>query len=229
MSLDKLDYWRKRVPIFIFAACAIPWFLIETKSGDEFKLYYDTLVPVIAAIGCFFYVGLNVRGCLWDDEMEKYVRTQIRDGFLKLVPADLAITDTEKQRLFEKEIYKEMTGVFWETMDESPKLQAQKHHFYSNGIVYSTSFDVFIICGFSAIFIYFNVALATRLVEFVYVVAILYVIAILSLLLVTPRCRARHLKLSTEQLDVIRREHSASVEKKFTEIILAWRAQNGNK
>ena len=160
--------------------------------------------------------------------MEMHVRKQIRRAILDLVPTDLAITDAEKQRLVRREIYKKLAGVFWETVDESPKLRAQKQHFYSNGIVYSTSFDVYII-GLSASFVYCYVTLGTQLIEFAYVAAILCGIAILSLEFVTPKCRARHLKLSDEQLELIRREHSASVAKKFRAIILEWRAQNENK
>lgn len=229
MPLDELDRWRKRAPFFIFTVCVIPWFWVKAINGEQFKLYYDTLVPVIAGVLCFFYVGLNVRGALWDDEMETHVLPQIRRAILDLVPTDLKITEAEKQRLLEKEIYKKLTGVFWETVDESPKLQAQKQHFYSNGVVYSTSFDVFIICGLSVIFFYFNAALATWLFEFVYVVAILYGIAILSIGVVMPRRRAHHLELSNEQLELIRREHSTSVATKFRAIILEWRAQNVNK
>ena len=114
-------------------------------------------------------------------------------------------------------------------MDETSQLQAQKQHFYSNGIVYSTSCDVSIICYVSGIFFYCGAVLATGLVEFWYVAAILTGIAILSAGLVTPKGRARHLELSKEQLELIRREHSESVAKKFRAIILEWRTQNGNK
>ncbi|HUN64009.1 MAG TPA: hypothetical protein VMU53_18560 [Candidatus Sulfotelmatobacter sp.] len=223
MLLHELDWWRKRIPIFIFAACAIPWVLVKAKNGEEFKWYYDTLVTVIAAPLGFFYVGLNVRGALWDEEMEMHVRTQIRRAILELVPKDLAVTEAEKHRLLEREIYKKLAGVFWETVDEDPKLQAQKQHFYSNGIVYSTSFDVFVICGLSAVFVYSDIAMATRLIEFVYVAAILLVISFLSIFWVMPKCRARHLELSDEQLELIRRVHSASVAEKFRTIVLEWR------
>jgi hypothetical protein len=229
MSLDELHVWRKRVPVIVFTACALPWIMVKATNVEQFKLYYDTLVPVIAAVLGFFYVGLDVRGVLWDDEMERYVYPQIRKAILGLVPTDLAITQAEKRRLLEKEIFKKLTGVFWETVDESPQLQAQKQHFYSNGIVYSTSCDVSIICYVSGIFFYGGAALATGLVGFLYAAAILFGIAVLSAGLVTPRYRARHLELSKEQLELISRDHAASVAKKFRAIILEWRAQNGNK
>ncbi len=104
MSLDELNLWRKRIPVFIFTACALPWIMVKATSREQFKLYYDTLVPVIAVVLGFLYVGLNLRGVLWDDEMEMYVRPQIRKAILDLVPTDLAITEAEKRRLFEKEI-----------------------------------------------------------------------------------------------------------------------------
>jgi hypothetical protein len=229
MSLDELHVWRKRAPVFIFAACALPWIMVKATNGEQFKLYHDSLVPVIAAVLCFFYIGLNVRGVLWDDEMEMHVYPQIRKAILDLVPTDLEITQTEKRRLFEREIFKKLTGVFWETLDESPQLQAQKQHFYSNGIGYSTSCDVSIICYTSGIFFYGGAVLATGQIEFLYAATILFGISVLSFGLITPRYRARHLELSKEQLELIRREHSASVAKKFRAIILEWRTQNGNK
>jgi hypothetical protein len=229
MSLDELERRRKSVPVYIFAACALPWIWITAQNAGQFKFYHDILFPVIAVSVGFFYDGLNFRGVLWDDEMEIYIRPQIRKAILDLVPADLAITETEKRRLSEKEIYKKLTGVFWETVDENPQLKDQKQHFYSNGIGYSTSCDVSIICYVFAIFFYGGAVLATRRIEFWYAAALLLAVAILSAELVTPRYRARHLNLSKEQLELIRRAHSASVAKKFRAIILEWRVQSGSR
>jgi hypothetical protein len=226
MSLNELERWRKKVPWYIFTACVVPWFFVKFKNGEQFKLYYDTLVPLIATVLGFFYVGLNLRGILWEFEMETYVRGQIRSAIINLVPKDLEVMEDEKQRLLEREIYKKLAGVFWGTVDGDATLSAHKQHFYSNGIVYSTSFDVFLICYPAAIFFYCGAALATGLFDFVYVAAILFTIAIVSLSFVAPRCRAVHLELSREQLELIRQQHSAAVAEKFRTIIIGWRSQN---
>jgi len=52
-----------------------------------------------------------------------------------MVPKDLAVTESEKQDLLQREIFRELTGVFWEAVDRSERPRSHKEYFYSNGIV----------------------------------------------------------------------------------------------
>ena len=224
MTLSDLNTWRKRVPWFIFALCVLPWFWIKSKSLDETKLYSETIVPVAALIATYFYVGSDFRRSLWKKEIDAHVGRQIRQALLDMVPRDLAVTESEKQELLQREIFKELTGVFWEAIDQSEKLQAHKEHFYSNGIVYSTSIDVFLICGLAG-FVYAVASLVTRKPDLAYVGAFSIAIALASRIFVTPHKRERHLALSAEQLELLRREQSEFVSNRFREIIVGWRRQ----
>jgi hypothetical protein len=53
--------------------------------------------------------------------------------------------------------------------------------------------------------------------------AMLIAIALASKHLALPRIRARHLELSVEQLDLLRREQLEFVSGRFREIISGWR------
>jgi hypothetical protein len=222
MTLGELQSWRKRVPWFIFSLCVLPWFFISSKSLADAELYSKTLVPIAALLGAYFYTGSDFRRSLWKREKDAHVGKQIQDALLSMVPKDLAITERETQDLLQKEIFRELTGVFWEAVDRSDRLREHKEHFYSNGIVYSTSIDVFLIGGLAG-FVYAVAFWVTRKIDLAYVAAFFIAVALASRILVTPRRRKRHLVLSAEQLDLLRREQSEFVSSRFREIIVGWR------
>jgi hypothetical protein len=223
MTYSELDKWRKVVPFAIFAFCILPWFLVSSKSLADAKLANDLIVPAIALVAAFFYVGFNFRRPLWDRENDAHVRKQIRDGVLDLIPRDLAVSENERHDL-QGEVFKELTGVFWEAIDGNDVLRSHKEHFYSNGIVYSTSIDAFLICGFAGL-VYIVISFILAEAKFAYWGAGLIAIAVGSRILVTPRTRARHMELSREQLDLLRRERGDFVSNRFSEIIASWRRE----
>lgn len=222
MTLSDLQKWRKRIPFFIFTACLLPWFLIRSKSLAEADLANKIIVPLLALLGAFFYVGLDLRRSRWKREIDMHVGKQIRAGLLDIVPRDLDVTDSERHQLAKSEVFKELTGVFWEAIDQSEVLKSHKEHFYSNGIVYSTSIDVFLICGFAG-FCYAVASLVLADIPQAYVAALLIAIALACKVLVTPRARQRHMRLSTEQLDLLCREKGDFVSERFREIVVGWR------
>src|ERR1039457_3025159 len=204
MTHGELDAWRKRVPWFIFALCILPWFFIKSTTLAEAKLYSETVVPIVAIIATYFYVGSDFRRRLWKKEIDAHVGEQIRAALLDMVPKDLAVTDHEKQALLEREIFRELTGVFWEAIGRNDILLSHKEHFYSNGIVYSTSIDVFLICGLSG-FCYALGAVVLSDVSQAYAAAALILISVVSRAFAIPRARQHHMTLSSEQLDLLRR------------------------
>ncbi len=221
MTHSELDKWRKYVPFAIFGLCILPWFLVRYKTLAEVKLANELIAPILAVILAFFYVGFDFRRPHWRSEIEAHVGKQIREAVLDMVPKDLAVTEREKRDL-RGEVFKELTGVFWEAIDQSDALRSQKEHFYSNGIVYSTSIDVYLICGFFG-FIYAGMSLLAKEVTFAYVGMALIVLAVGSRIFVTPRRRAIHLALSREQLDFLRRQKADFVANRFREIVTGWR------
>jgi triacylglycerol esterase/lipase EstA (alpha/beta hydrolase family) len=122
------------------------------------------------------------------------------------------------------EIYKTLTGVFWEAVDSNDVLRAQKQHFYSNGLAYSTAIDAFLmftsagLCYGFAWIVLGDLALGLSAIFFILIGLICKVVAI-------PRARQRHLELSAEQLDLLRRKQGGFVTDRFREIVQEWRAR----
>lgn len=222
MTLDDLHQWRKRVPFFIAAFCVLPWFIVRSRSFSEAESAVRLLVPTLALAFAFFYVSSKLRAPHWNREMDRYVRAQIREALIALIPQDLEVSQEERDQLAQSEIYKELTGVFWEAVDQSPILRAHKEHFYSNGIEYSTAIDGYQICAFFG-FCYAVASVALADVVLSYLATVLVVIALLCRFWAIPRTRERHLALSREQLDLLRRERGNFVAERFREIVLGWR------
>jgi hypothetical protein len=221
MTLSELGKWRKAVPLFLFGFCILPWFLLRSKSLADAKLSNEIVVPSVATFAAFFYVAFDLRRPLWTREMDAHVNKQIQRSVLDMIPKDLAVTECEKQDL-KGEVLKKLTGVFWEAVERSDILRSHKEHFYSNGIVYSTSLDLYLIGAFVGC-LYAVVSYITRKADAGYVGAMLIAIALASKHLALPRIRARHLELSVEQLDLLRREQLEFVSGRFREIISGWR------
>lgn len=212
--------------MFIFGVCLLPWVVLNAKNLDEAKLLSELVLPVIAVIAGFFYVGLDISRSRWKSEQEAHVGKQIREALIDMVPKDLGVTESEKKALAEREVFRDLTGVFWEAVDGNQSLRSLKEHFFSNGIVYSISIDVYLICGFFA-FLYAVASLLTRRPEFAYVAILCVSVALLSRFWVTPTKRKRHLELSAEQLELLRREQSDFVSRRFRDIIIGWRCKGG--
>jgi hypothetical protein len=155
------------------------------------------------------------------EEMDRHIDNKIRDSLLDLIPAELGVTLAERE-LLRKEVHKKLTGVFWEAVDKNDTLRAHKDHFFSNGIVYSTSFDVYILGTFFS-FCYAIYFVFTSRVEWAYVSGLCLVLAVLSRVVVTTNSRKRHLALSDEQLSLLRREQLDFVHARFRDIINGWR------
>lgn len=223
MTHSDLDKSRKYVPFAIFALCLLPWFVIRSGNLADAKLANEIVAPAFALVAAFFYVGSDFRRSRWKREIDAHVGKQIRDRLLDLIPGDLAVSENERHEL-QGEVFKELTGVFWEAIDGNEVLRSHKEYFYSNGIVYSTSIDVYLICALVG-FVYAVMSLVFAEVKFAYVGAGLIAIAEGSRMLVTPRKRARHMELSREQLDLLRRERGDFVSNRFREIIASWRKE----
>ena len=222
MTYSELGRWRKLAPYVISALCILPWFVVRSGSLAGAKPANDVVVPVIALVVAYLYTGLGLRRPLWKKEVEAHVGKQIREAVLGMLPADLAVTENERKELLDREIFGHLTGVFWEAVDSDEVLRSQKEHFYSNGIVYSTSIDVFLICGFVGL-LYEGVALALWRAELAYVGASLIALAVISIAFVMPSRRKRHMALSAEQLRLLRRQHSDFIADRFRQIVVSWR------
>ncbi len=221
MTKSELDKYRKIAPAAISGLCILPWYLVRSSSLADAKLANDFIVPALAIVLAFLYVGLNIRKPWWNKENDANVRRQIRDGLIRLVPKDLALTEEERGRL-DDEVFRELTGVFWEAIDGSDVLRAQKEFFYSNGVVYSTAIDVTLISSFFAV-LYCLASAYFSEVRLFYAALVLFGVALISRVSIIPRARAQHMLLSHQQLELLERDRSAFVADRFRSIVTRWR------
>jgi len=70
------------------------------------------------------------------------VRLQIKAAIFRMIPSDSEVTSEEVKRLHQREIFRQLNGVFWNVIDNDPVMAARKEHFYDNGIRYSSAVDV---------------------------------------------------------------------------------------
>jgi Alpha/beta hydrolase family len=222
MTLSQLQLWRKAVPFFITFFCLLPWFLVRQDSFTQAQMPYTITVLAVGLVAPFLYVVLKLRDPRWKREMAEYVGAQIRNSLITLIPQDLQLSTTEREQLANSEIYKELTGVFWEAIDQSDVLRAQKEHFYSNGIEYSTAIDVFHLARFFGL-CYLTASIIFGEVSLFLVGAFLASVAMIARWFAIPRARRHHLALSAEQLDLLRREKGDFVADRFRQIVAGWR------
>lgn len=222
VTLDTLSKWRILAPIAICSAATTPgiFFFPIPQSSRETVLHFA--LPVVAGLAGMLYAALGLRDWLWREEKNRWVGQQIRQEFLKMIPADLGVTPEERVRLDKEEIHNELTGMFWEAIDGYPELAAQKQFFYKNGFLYTSSIDAALILPLIAALYYGLFLLGFgRIHTFFATVCLL--VAWVACVLAIPSCRRRHLRLSSEQLDLIRRRRREFVEGRFREIITQWR------
>jgi O-acetyl-ADP-ribose deacetylase (regulator of RNase III) len=202
--------------------CIVPWFV--TRQTDFSSTHSIGALAVVGlGIGtAYFYNVLDIRGSRWRREMDQYLGTPIRAALISLAPADLNLTDEERDRLLQSEIYKELNGVFWEAVERSAVLTAQKPHFYSNGFGYSTALDVYLLLRFFGVLYGLFAVLLNE--PWLFVIGLcLTAFSMLTKWLGFSHARRRHLALSQQQLETIRREQRDFVAGQFRTIVEGWR------
>ncbi|MBN2134453.1 MAG: hypothetical protein JW737_01860, partial [Acidobacteria bacterium] len=157
MNLSSLKKWRMIIPFSIHLLSLSVIFILINDSIDKVeKVIRYLLYPGCILLG-FFYIVFDIRDLIWKKEKENYVGSQIKSELIKLVPKSLKCTEQEKEELKDQEIWRELNGIYWDIIDNDSVLKEGKAHFYSNGILYTTVIDVFIILGFISLlcFIYY--------------------------------------------------------------------------
>lgn len=224
MTKSNLEKWRFCVPFLVVSAAVLPIVVLLVNDPDvEAKVIKFAVLPV-CWLAAYFYSAMKLRNTCWFRELNAHVTDQIRTELIKLVPSDLEVTQKEEAKLREKEIWKKLTGVFWEAVDSDTELIRHKEHFYANGILYTTAIDLYIILTLVSM-IYLALYWYLRDSLFFVAVLVCVVVALLSRFLVLPRCRKRHLELSSEQLDLLKRKKKDFIRDRFREIVVEWRKE----
>ena len=223
MTLSELQLWRKKIPFLLAIVCALPWLLVRPDAFSQAQIPSAVLILAFGLAVGFFYVTLKLRETSWKRENREYVGRQIQNSLVELIPQDLDITPAEREELADTEIYKELTGVFWEAIDQSDVLRAHKEHFYSNGLEYSSAIDVDLLFRFFGL-CYLAASLTIGGLSLFVIGVLLVLVAMIARWLAIPRIRQEHLRLSTEQLNLLRREKLEFIEDRFRQIVLGWRS-----
>ena len=224
MTKSDLEKWRFRAPYFIVSNAAIPLVIGFISDMDaQAKMIQLVVVPVSLGIA-FVYSMVRLRDSEWYRELNRHVAALIRSELLALIPAELQVTDDERRRLSEKEIWKKLTGVFWEAIDSDAELKEQKQHFYANGVFYTSAIDLYILLPpfsllYSGLYLYRQEPL------FIIWATVCVFVAVLSRALFVPSRRKRHLELSGEQLDLLKRKKREFVSDRYSEIVTDWRQE----
>jgi hypothetical protein len=222
MTLSELQSGRRVSPWVISLLCIAPWFAVRQEDLSLARGVVTLALVGFGVVTAYFYGALDVRGPRWSREMDRYLGTPIREALIPLAPSDLKLSEEERERLLRTEIYKELTGVFWQAVERNPVLAAQKQHFYSNGFLYSTALDVYILLRFfGAFYAIFAVILNSSTL-------FLVGLALMGIGFVTrsigfSRARDHHLLLLGQQLDTLKSEEGNFVAARFRAIVKGWR------
>lgn len=222
MTLSELVKSRQTVPYVIAGIGLLP-LLIVGQPAPEGGGITKPLVAGLSIAIAFFYSLFGVRDVVWDYELDKKIHPLIKRGILRLVPADLDMTDEELAEVSRRDILKKNTGIFWETVDGNPRLSELKQHHYANGHKYTAAIDAVLLCGLAAVLylVYFLVSFRTAWLGVAVVYAIIsfgaYQIALL-------RYRRRHQEITQEQVERLEQLCKAPVQDRLRAIVLQRRA-----
>jgi hypothetical protein len=218
MTLSELKKYRLGAPYLIASVGLIPCFSLSTFASNNGTLGTAVILTGASVLAAFLYTAFGLGKAAWVDEIDREIGPQIRRRLLALIPRDLNVTDDERLALSRRDVFKKLTGVFWEAVDADPQLTKHKEHFYANGLQYSTAIDgayllTFLAGGYLVAFI-----LSGR-VAWAVVAGACIIMAAVCQWIALPRYRQLHKELSREQLDLLERNQLAFVQERFRAIV----------
>jgi hypothetical protein len=222
MKLETLQKIRFAFPIALSTFAAIPGVFFLNFSAPQQENALKWIIPLIAAVIGAAYSAMNLRGWHWNAEQNAFVGKQVRLAFLKMVPDLLSVTDEEKKELYQRSIWKKLSGVFWEAIDGDAELTVQKEFFYANGAYYTAAIDTYLILPFFALAYIAAFLMGFGFVHLLFASACIF-ISLFAKHVVVPIRRRHHLELSAEQLDSIEQRRRDFVQERFSAIITTWR------
>lgn len=217
MSRDTLKWLRIIGPGFMAVVLSLPAVFFFGTSFKTASVLYTVAGPAAAVIFGVAYATLDIRARLWVPEQRDFVGEQIRRAILELAPPDLKITVAEEQLVRDRSMG-EVGGIFWETLEIDPVLNAQKGLFYASGFLYSVCFDTLII-GMFASLVYSVASYLTLYEPFEWTSVLCLVAALAALFFGIPKFREKHLALSREQLIDLRARQGPFVGQRIRQIV----------
>ena len=223
MTLSELKQRRRAMPYWIAIACATPAVALIYLDTEAFQKV-QVIVALMALIFAFGYNGFGVRDRYWQRENENYVGQTIRNGLITLIPDSADVTPAEEVKIREWEIFKQLTGVFWEAVDSDERISRYKPHFYENGFLYTTAIDAWIVTSISGLG-YTIWAIASGNFFALLVAVFLILVSVTSRYVFVVRYRKAHVSMAAEQIDLIQRLKGKEVSERFLNLIIEMRKE----
>lgn len=226
MTLSDLKKYRLAAPHFVAFVGLIPCFSLSSFSKRMAGLETTLLLTVSAALVAVLYAATRLGKRAWNKEIAEHIGPQIRRRLLALIPQDLAVSEEERLVLSSRDVFKKLTGVFWEAIDADAQLAKHKEHFYSNGLLYSGAIDAAYVMTLLSAGYLVSYWWTDRFAWYLSACACI-ALASLSQWRLLPYYREEHKKLSREQLDLLELNQRAFVQDRFRAIVTRRRSGQG--
>ncbi len=221
MEKETLKKWRLLIPGIIIMLVIIPGLtrnIKELKNIDSifsnFKwsdLFYLGLVVVLGAI----YYLLNIRWLLWK-HYNKKVQENIKDNIIN--ECGLKMSGNIWIQLYNNE---SIMNLFYEFIDNDESLKEKAKDVRFNGLIWSSSFDLAII-SFCGSIVYSVLSWMLSKSHYLYISVIL-IWAFLISIMFSSILTKRHIKISNEQLSIIKVKYKNDIDKNIEEIIRSFK------
>ena len=201
--MKALKDFRFKAPGAIVAIASLPWLFINIKNGSiEFNTAKNIIYPLTALIFSILYISFKWRDPLWNEELDNTVRKQIKNEMTRMIEARLTLNKDERNYIYDKKVFNDLNGLFWNTIANDQSMNTQKEKFYQNGRWYSTWMDIFIIYSILG-YLYIALAGISYSTPYLSTGVGLLLISLFAWYCFIPIYRKEHLRLSKLQLEDI--------------------------
>ncbi|MDP1814574.1 MAG: hypothetical protein Q8K92_09025 [Leadbetterella sp.] len=175
--------------------------VIRNKDIFELKLIDYSYITIIAlAVGTLYYL-LEPRH-LVTNLSHKKIDLNIKNHIINLYTS--ALTKEQRQFLFQKNILK---NIFYRIVDNDESLKKKSSLVYFNGLIWTSTADLFLLSGLSSIFFLFSIVIYKEHTSELLLWAIILICFCLISLFLHALSYLRHIKISNDQIEYIETHH----------------------
>lgn len=215
MNLETLKKLRLLIPGIIIVIYGLIYISIITEkelSSFDFKRY--TITTIIAIVLGVLYEMLEFRYVITNYSHKK-IDMNVKNHICSLFTQPL--TDIQRQFLFKKNRLK---SIFYHIVDNDESLKQKSKNIYFNGIIWTSTADLFMISIFISVLILISVTMFEESIRNNLLI-FGFITIMVSLISFALHCLAflKHIKLSNEQIDFIETHHINLVNTKIIETL----------
>lgn len=214
MTLEALKRWRLLVPGIMILLFGLYYYsIIYGKAYAEIDLTKISLQTIVVVVfgGCYYL--LSMRYIITNYSQKIFVKN-IKDKLCAYYSGN--ISEEQKEYLLKN---KDLISVFYDTIDNDSSLKQQQKIIYSNGLFWTSTADIIVISLIYSILFFSSIYwFDVNKDELLRTGLILLIVAVVSLLFHVIAV-VKHVKLSNNQLGVIKTIHQSVLDQKITAII----------